>query len=87
MELTFDRAGGELSEETNGHLEDVGFLQFGVAGVVLAHQRQDEGLQTAEAVVDSGAPFLFKQRFERLERSEEEEESIVSQLFRGHTFQ
>ena len=75
MELTFDRAGGELSEETNGHLEDVSFLQFGVAGVVLAHQRQDEGLQTAEAVVDSGAPLLLEQRFERLEEKQKKKKA------------
>lgn len=39
--LTFDRGGGKLAEETDGHFQNVCLLKLGVASVVFADKRQD----------------------------------------------
>ncbi len=65
--LTFDRSGGKLSKETDGHFQNIGFLQLGVACVVFADQRKNQAFQMTEAVVDTSASSLLQQRFKSLE--------------------
>lgn len=68
--LTFDRSGRKVSEETDGHFQNVGFLQLGVARVVFAHQRENQALQMTETVVDASASPLLQQWFESLKEIE-----------------
>lgn len=64
--LTFDWSWGEVSEETDSHFQNVGFLQLGVARVAFSNQRQNQTFQVREAVVDASTSSLFQQRFESL---------------------
>lgn len=49
----------ELLQVLDGHLQDVGFFEFGVPRVIFFKGIQDEILQLGETVVDaSSAPFL-----------------------------
>lgn len=66
--LTFDRSGRKVSEEADGHFQNISFLQLGVACVVFANQRKNQTFQMTEAVVDASTPSLLQQRFESLER-------------------
>ena len=65
--LTFDWRGRQVSEEAHCHLQDVCFLQFGVARVVFADERQDEALQVSETVIDASSSPLLQQGFQSLE--------------------
>lgn len=65
--LTFDRGRGEISEETDGHFQNISFLQFGVACVVFANQRKNQTFQVTETVVDTSTSSLLQQRFKSLE--------------------
>lgn len=58
--LTFDRSRGEVSEETDGHFQNISFLQLGVASVVFANQRENQALEVAETVVDTSASSLLQ---------------------------
>lgn len=69
--LTFDRSGGKLTEETDGHFQNVCLLKLGVASVVFADQRQDQAFQVAETVVDTSASALLQQGFKSLEGNKE----------------
>lgn len=64
---TFDRSGRKVSEEADGHFQNISFLQLGVASVVFANQRKDETFQMTQTVVDTSTPFLFQQGLESLE--------------------
>lgn len=65
--LTFDRGRREISEETDGHFQNISFLQFGVACVVFANQRKNQTFQVTETVVDTSTSSLLQQRFKSLE--------------------
>lgn len=70
--LTFDRRGREISEEADGHFQNVSFLQLGVACVVFANQRKNQAFQVTETVVDTSTSSLLQQGFESLgEKSDE----------------
>lgn len=60
MILTFDWSGGKISEEPDGHFQNISFLQLGVACVVFANKRQDEALQMTEAVIDTSPPSFLQ---------------------------
>lgn len=66
MLLTFDGGGREVSEEADGHFQNVSFLQFGVARVVFANQRQNETLQVTETVIDTSSSSFLQQRLQSL---------------------
>ncbi len=68
---TFDRSGRKVSEETDGHFQNISFLQLGVAGVVFANQRENQAFQMTETVVDASAPSLLQQGFKSLEKNNE----------------
>lgn len=65
--LTFDRSGRKVSEEADGHFQNISFLQLGVACVVFANQRKNKTFQMTKAVVDASTPSLLQQGFESLE--------------------
>lgn len=65
--LTFDGRGGEVSEEAHGHLQNVSFLQLGVARIVFANQRKNQTFQMTETVVDTSSSSLLQQGFKSLE--------------------
>lgn len=67
-ELTFDRSGRKISEETDGHFQNISFLKFGVACVVFASQRKNQTFQMTETIVDTCTSSLLQQRFKSLER-------------------
>lgn len=64
--LTFDRRGREISEEADGHFQNVSFLQLGVACVVFANQRKNQAFQVTKTVVDTSTSSLLQQGFESL---------------------
>lgn len=66
MILTFDWAGGKVSEKPDGHFQDISFLQLGVACVVFADQRQNQALQKTETVINTSTSSFLQQRFQRL---------------------
>lgn len=57
--LTFDGRGWEISEEADGHFQNVSLLQFGVACVVFANQRKNQAFQVTETVVDTSTSSLL----------------------------
>lgn len=65
--LTFDRSGRKVSEETDGHFQNVSFLQLGVACVVFANQRKNQAFQVTETIVDTSTSSLLQQGFKSLE--------------------
>lgn len=65
--LTFNRSGWKISEETDGHFQNVSFFQLGVACVAFADQRQNQAFQVTEAIVDTSTSSLFQQGFKSLE--------------------
>lgn len=77
MVLTFDRSGRKVSEEADGHFQNISFLQLGVAGVVFANERQNQALQVAETLIDTSASPLFQQRFQSLEGRKKQKKIII----------
>lgn len=75
--LTFDRSGRKVSEETDGHFQNVSFLQLGVARVVFANQRKNQTFQMAEAVVDTSTSSLLQQGFKSLEKNRKDRYSVA----------
>lgn len=65
--LTFERSGGKFSEETDGHFQNVSFLQLGVTRVVFANQRKNQAFQVTETIVDTSPSSLLQQGFKSLE--------------------
>lgn len=66
--LTFNGGGRKVSEVSDGHFQDVSFLQLGVAGVVFANKRQNQALQMSEAVINTSSSSLLQQGFQSLEK-------------------
>lgn len=64
---TFDWSGRKVSEETDGHFQNISFLQLGVACVVFANQRKNQTFQMTETVVDTSTSSLLQQGFKSLE--------------------
>lgn len=57
----------EVLQVFDGHLQDVGLLQFGMAGVILFEGIQDEILEFGEAVVDASPSAFLHNRFGTLQ--------------------
>lgn len=66
MTFTFDWRGREISEEADGHLQNISFLELGVTCVVFANKRQDQALQVIETVIDASASSLLQQGLQSL---------------------
>lgn len=62
----FDWGGRKISEETDGHFQNISFLQLGVTCVVFANKGQNEALQMIETVIDASTSSLLQQGLQSL---------------------